>query len=325
MNTSRTNAAEYAILDDINNYIQTLGSMCALAHVLEEHYGAVSRIAPAMRPGPGRKTQESDPVTPDMVSQGRGIDIIIEVKRSLPSSEGGRAAVMDQITKYCGDLAGWKRAPDSHDVMLMTHISKSTMWADFLDEELKNKGPSLGSKVSVIEYVRDSERETYFIVKKVWGETSNPRLNKHLRNGIVVKGEHLIKKLSDVQFCDSKPNVAYTMSILWDQILPALIARGMDPSGKKGAAVDRAVDLAEVMAKAREATSPFRYPPRQAWVEEALDALVRLKMAKRISDGRFLIHYKSIRSDLVKFFVRNLAKSRTRKRKKKRSGRRKHA
>ena len=50
MNTRDDRTDEGAILDGIDNYKMTLGSMCALAHVLEKYYGAESRIAPAMYP-----------------------------------------------------------------------------------------------------------------------------------------------------------------------------------------------------------------------------------------------------------------------------------
>ena len=108
--------------------------MCALAHVLEKHYGAESEIAPLMRPGPRGRDLAADPVTPDMPSQGQNVDLVVEIKRSLPNNEGGRAAFLRQIRKHDDDLAGWVRAPRSHDIMQMVHMSKSSQWADFLGD-----------------------------------------------------------------------------------------------------------------------------------------------------------------------------------------------
>ena len=279
--------------------------MCALAHVREKHYDAKTRIAPAMRPSRYNKVQAVDTVTPDMVSQGKGVDLVVEVKRSLPGSKGGRCAALDQIAKYDDDLSGWTRSPRRHDIMLMTHMSKSSRWADFLSEAVKKKRVAFRRKVSVVEYVRDSERETYFILKNVWGETRNAALNRHLHNGIVVRGEQITKKM-DVQFCDSKPDVAYTMSVLWDQIFPVLIAENKHHGSRGREAVDHAVDLAGIMGKMRVSTKSLSCPPRQPWIAEALEAFVRLRMAERLPDGRFLVHYKSVRGDLVKFFVKRL-------------------
>ena len=309
MSTNSDRTDEDAILDGIDNYKMTLGSMCALAHVLEKHYGAESWIAPAMRPIPRDGITASDPVTPDMLSQGRGINLVVEVKRSLPSGRRGRNAVLGQITKYDGDLAGWKWTPQTHGIILMTHMSKSSQWADFLAESLKRKRISLGKKLAVVEYVCDSERETYFILKMVWGETGNATLNKHLHNSIVVKWKEIIKKISVVRFCDSKPDVAYTLSILWGQVFPALITRDryLSTTGQK--AINYTVDLAKIMGSLRESQGPFFYPPKQQWVYEALDTCVRLKMARRLSGGRFLIYYRPIGGDLVTFFVKKLAKA----------------
>lgn len=306
---SSNRADEDAILDVIDNYKMTLGSMCALAHVLEMHYGAESWIAPAVRPSPRDNTQAADPVTPDMLSQGQDVNLVVEVKRSLPNNEGGRDAFLDQIKKYDQDLTGWKWTPQTHDIVLMTHMSKSSQWADFLDESLKEKKISFRRKMVVVEYVRDSERKTYFILKRVWGKTSNAVLNKHLHNSIVLSGEEIIKKISVVRFCDSKPDVAYTLSILWDQVFPALITRDEHLSTMGRKVLDLVVDRSTIMNKLRKPSGPFYYPPRQQWISEALDALIKLKMAKQISDGRFLVHYRSIRDDLVRFFVKKIAKA----------------
>lgn len=308
MNTSRRRPAEDAILDGIDNYKMTLGSMCALAHVLEKHYGAESQIAPLMRPGPRGRDLVADPVTPDMLSQGQNVDLVVEIKRSLPNNEGGRAAFLRQIRKYDDDLAGWVRAPRSHDIMLMVHMSKSSQWADFLDDALKNKKITLDRKVSIVEYVRDSERNTYFILKMVWGETSNATLNKHLHKSIVVNAEEMVKKMSLVQFCDSRPHVAYTMSILWGTIFPALVTPDDHLSTRGRKALDFEVDLAEIMAKIRKSPESLFYPPRQSWITDALDMLVRLKMVERLTGGRFLVHYKSARSSLARLFARKLAR-----------------
>ena len=309
MSTSSNRADEDAILDDIDNYKMTLGSMCALAHVLEKRYGAESRIAPAMRPSTRDNIQAADPVTPDMLSQGQGVDLVVEVKRSLPSNEGGRDAFLDQIRKYDQDLVGWEREPQTHDIVLMTHMSKSSQWADFLDKSLKEKKITLRRKMIVVEYVRDSERKTYFILKKVWGETGNATFNKHLHNAITVSGDEIVKKISVVRFCDSKPDVAYTLSILWDQVFPALITKDEHLSTMGRKALDVVVDLPVIMDKLRKSSGRFFYPPRQPWISEALDALIKLKMAKRSPGDIFLVHYKSIRGDLVRFFVKKLAKT----------------
>ena len=198
-------------------------------------------------------------------------------------------------------------------MVVITHISKSTLWVDFLGDAVKQNKSLFDRNVAVIEYVRDSERETYFVLKKAGGKISNVELDGHLRIGIVVKGREIIKKTTLARFCDSKPDVGYTMTILWNQIFPVLIAKDEHVASKGKKVIDRAVDLAEIMAKARELAGSFSYPPRQAWVVEALDALARLKMAERLPDGRFLVHYKPIRGDLVRFFVRKLVKARARK------------
>ena len=308
MTTSSRRRAENAILDRIDNYRSTLGSMCAFAHVGDKYYGSMSRISPVMRPSPRNKIQAIDPITPDMVVEGGGVALVVEAKRSLPGNEAGRAAALRQIMKYDDDLAGWSRRPTTHDVVVIAHISKSTQWADFLGDAVKQNKSLFDRNVSVIEYVRDSERDTYFVLKKVWGKTSNAELDEHLRIGIVVKGREIVKKTTLARFCDSKPDVGYTMTILWNQIFPVLIAKDEHVATKGKKVIDLAVDLAEIMAKARELAGSFSYPPRQAWVAEALDALVGLKMAERLPDGRFLVHYKPIHGDLVKFFVRKLVK-----------------
>lgn len=307
LSTNRKRGTD-SLLDSIDNYKLTLGSMCALAHVLEKRYSAESRIAPKMHTSHHSKTGAASPVTPDMLSQGQDIDLIVEVKRSLPSSDGGRNAVLAQITRYDSDLTGWKRIPRTHDIMLMTHMSKSSEWADFLDESLKQKKASFARKVSVVEYVRDSERVTYFILKNAWGETSNATLNAHLHKGVVVKGEEAVRKMGVIQFSDSKPDIVYTISILWGHIFPALITKDEHVSTRGRQAIDLKVDLTAIMSKTRKSLGSFFYPPRQPWIAEALDMLVKMKMAERHPDGQFLVHYKSVRGDIICFFAKKLTK-----------------
>ncbi len=312
--TNESRTAEDRTLDSIDNYKTTLGAMCALAHVLERHYGAESRIAPVMHPSPRNRIQATDPVTPDMVSEGKDVDLVVEVKRSLPNNKSGQIDALNQIRKYDDDFAGWKRNTTAHDIMLMVHTSKSSRWVVFLGKKQSEKKASFDRKVTIVEYMRSSERETYFQLKRVWGKTSNAVLNRHLYNGIIVKSEQIIKMISVAKFCDSKPDIAYTMSILWNYIFSSLIAKDKHLSTKGRKAVDHMFDLKEIMDKLRDAEGPFSYPPKQAWISEALNAFVILKMAERHSGDRFLVHYKSIRGDLVEFFVKKLAKSAVRKR-----------
>lgn len=309
MSTSSTRAAEDAILDSIDSYTQTQESMCAFAQVLEKHYGAESRIAPAMRPSHSGGSRAGGAVTPDMVSQGRGINLVIEAKRSLPSGEGGRAAVLAQLGRYDGDLDGWRRNPPTHDIVLMTHMSKSAQWADFLKDALKKKKASFDRKVSVVGYVRDSERATYMILKNEWGSTSNAELNRRLHDGIVVRGRDYIKKMNSAMFSDSKPHVAYTMGILWEDFFLPLAARGGQPGPIGQKPGGPAVDLPEIMDAMRRPAVPFSCAPKQAWVAEALDALVGLKMLRRLPDGRFLVHGRPAGDDNLGFFVRELARA----------------
>lgn len=309
LSTSDSRTDEVAILDSVDNYKMTLGSMCALAYVLKKHYSAESRIAPTMHAASRDGTRANSPVTPDMLSQGQGVNLIVEVKRSLPNNEGGQNASLDQITKYGRDLEGWKDIPQTHDLLLMTHMSKSSQWADFLAESLKRKKVPPGKNIAVVEYVRDSERETYFILKMVWGKTGNTTLNDYLHNAIVINGKEIIKMMSVAQFYDSKPNVAYTLSVLWGYVFPTLITMDEHYSTKGRKSVDLMVDLDKIMDKLKETSEPFFYPPRQPWISEALHILVKLKMAKHISNNKFIVYYKSIRCDLVKFFAKKIVKA----------------
>lgn len=118
-----------------------------------------------MRPGRRGRGLAGGAATPDMLSQGRGIDLVIEVKRSLPGGGAGRATALGQLGRYDDDLDGWRRSPPTHDIVPMTHMSKSAQWADFLKDALKRKKASFNRKVSVVECVRDSERATYMILK----------------------------------------------------------------------------------------------------------------------------------------------------------------
>lgn len=313
LNTNENRTAENRTLDSIDNYKTTLGAMCALAYVLEKHYGAESRIAPVMDPSPRNRIQATDPVTPDMVSEGNDVDLVVEVKRSLPNNKSGQIDALNQIRKYDDDLTGWKRNTRRHDIMLMVHTSKSAQWAVFLGRMQGEKKTSFNRKVTIVEYMRSSERETYFQLKRVWGKTSNAVLNRHLYNGIVVKSDQIIKMISVAKFCDSKPDIAYTMSILWNHIFSSLITKDKHWSAKGRKAVDHMFDLKEIMEKLRDAEGSFSYPPKQAWISEALNAFVLLEMAERHPGDRFLVHYKSVRGDLVEYFVKKLAKSTARK------------
>ena len=297
------------ILDKIDNYKQTVGVIGALGLTLVRHYDAKFRIGHKLHPSSQNRIQAKDPVTPDIVAQGKNIALIGEVKKSFPQDHKRWLADIKQIEKYDDILNNWLESDvKNHDVMLLIHMSRSVSFKKFLISKIQKKQVVFTHPLSIVEFVRNSERNTFFALRKIWGQLTNKTLDKYLSTDpINVRADEIVVELSTHWFYDSEPEPAYTMSILWDKIFPNKISPEMYRKAGSKKKPEITITINEILNECKTFfSSPNSSFPRKSWINKAMDELVKLKRAKKIDDGVYKVFYQRINPDPLKIFVKEL-------------------
>jgi hypothetical protein len=294
------------LLNAIDNYRQTVGAIVAFGVILVQYYKADFRIGHRLRPSPKNRIQAQDDITPDIVSQGNNLNLIGEVKKSFPRDQALWLGYLKQVEKYDDELSNWIRNDVTiHDLMLITHLSRSVQLRDFIEQKLAGNEITFTRPLSVIEFVRSSERNTFWTLRKLWGNISNQELNRYLTQAIQVNANNIVIQLSSVWFYDSEPEVPYTMSIIWDKIFPEKAT----PEKFRAAGGRRIIDLTftvdEILEKCRRFfSSPNSCFPRKSWITKAMDGFVKLKRAKKIASETYNVSYHKIGTDSLEIFAR---------------------
>ncbi len=294
------------ILDQIDNYRQTVGAIVALGSILIRYYNATFKIGHRLKPSSNNRIQQTDDVTPDVVSQGNELNLIAEVKKSFPRDEDRWLTDLKQIEKYDDELTNWvKNDVKTHDLMLITHLSRSIQFKNFVEKKIAENKVIFERPLSIVEFVRNSERHTFWALRKVWGKISNKTLDGYLTESIQIRADNIVTELSSVWFYDSEPEVSYTMSMIWDKIF----SEKGTPEKFRQAGGRRIIELVftidEILDKCRTFfSSPDSSFPRKSWIIKAMDDFVKLKRAKKISEETYTIYYHKIGPDSLEIFVR---------------------
>ena len=289
------------ILADCRLYKITTEMITALGAIFKMHYGASIGVGRKVRRESAGGQAMPDPVTPDMMVQGRGLSIVVEIKAGFPSGPHARQKIFEQLKKYDSRLVGWmERDVDRHDIMVVTRPQNAVEMSDYLGLKTSAAGGAFSSPLCVAELARLGGDEESFFVRAVSGRLTNERLRSSMRRGIEISTAVNLLSFSALWFYDSEPDPPYTMSVLWENIFPEIASR-MAATGQKTVPLRATVD--EIMMEFRALAPSAPLGPRRKWIAKAMDGLVKIKMAERAADGTYIVSYTVKKGNLLDIFA----------------------
>ena len=250
----------------------------------------------------------SDPVTPDMMAQGRGLNVVVEIKAGFPSGARARQKILDQLRKYDCKLVGWmEKGADAHDIMVVTRLQNSVEMSDYLQRAAAG-GNALSNQLCVAEFAQLGGDAESFFIRTVSGNPTNKRLRSYMRSGAEISVDSIVLDFNTFWFYDSEPHPPYTMSIICEKILPLIAAKEAGEDGPRletptlCATVDGIMEIFHALATSARST------PRRRWIVKGMDGLVKIGMARKDTDGSYIVDYSLIEvEDLLEVFVRKWA------------------
>ena len=302
----------------VDDYIQTVGSILAFSQTLNYECKFDSFIGKKLHTSPDNRISPDEDVTPDLVSMKDTQGIVTEVKKTISANSRHWDEVLKQLEKYDDKLSQWNddETVTKHEIVLLTHHTKSNQLEEKLKDSLKKGVITLKRNVSIIEFVRNSERQTFFNLKLTWGDMSIPEFNSKLKNCISVNMKYLINQLSSIKFYDAEPHVVYTMSILWDHYIskqPTNEQRRASVRTNKTMIVPVHLDNAyKDLVDLFGPKQAHRYQcqvPRRSWVKKALDRFCEIKLGVDKGNDTYEIKFRNIpnMTDKIEYFSRIFA------------------
>ena len=298
---------------EIDAYTLSLQAML----VLEKIFGDVVRAK--VRVGPRMQTSDGSEVTPDMVFEVpsghfAGYRAVNEVKSQYPPPGHSRRKLARQIRQY-GDIeSGWSaRRPAAaagpgrratYDLMLTVPMGHAGDYIDNLPGDLRAAGAPVAREICILGFERDPQRADRLRAKKVHGRLSVPEIDELLAEGSTHVAYGMLGKLSTVKFYDSNPPVPYMMSILWSVVFPSIIHAKKRKEMEQGRTVEIRVGEGRICALVSKLAPPSNpHCIKSAWVTAALDKLVDVKLARKVGDGEYVIHYRQGESHVLDWLI----------------------
>lgn len=280
------------ILSEIDDYEQTVGAIIALGHIIIYDLRGNFKIGHKLITTSDNRVTKNVTITPDIVGQNTEYNLIGEVRKDLPMDQGLWLEEIKQVEKYDDDLTGWPlKDAKNHDLVLLTHHLRSSTLAEFVQEQIGKKGLTFNRLMAIVEFVRNRERRLFWDLKKVYGTFSNPQLEMMLKRGVGVPGSKIVEQLSSLKFYDAEPHVVYTMSLIWDHVLPekGTVEKFREARGKKTVEIPFTID--EVITSLRNYFAPpdSAFPKRE-WIFHAMSTFEQLGYARKEED-KYTIQY----------------------------------
>ncbi len=278
--------------------------MLAALGAIFSRYGASVDVGRAVRRVSADGTIVPGPVTPDMMAQGRGLSVVVEIKAGFPSCARARQKIFEQLKKYDCRLVGWmEKDVDRHDIVAATLPQNAVEMSNYLNSKAGSDGGPFSNPLCVAEFARLRRDEESFFVKAVSGCLTNPGLCSSMRRGIEISTLSALLNFSALWFYDSEPHPTYTMSILWEKIFSEAVKGRILQEGAQ-----LCITVDEIMEGFRALGSFAPSIPRRRWIVKAMDGLVKIKMARKGADGAYIVDYASIKGeDLLEVFARKWA------------------
>lgn len=142
------------ILAECRSYKDTTEMLAALGAIFSR-YGASVDVGRAVRRVSADGTIVPGPVTPDMMAQGRGLSVVVEIKAGFPSCARARQKIFEQLKKYDCWLAGWmEKDVDRHDIVAATLSQNAVETSKYLNSKAGSDGGPLSNPLCVAEFAR---------------------------------------------------------------------------------------------------------------------------------------------------------------------------
>jgi hypothetical protein len=331
--TGKAGFSASRLLEDVDTYVDAIYAVIALINHARWDDDA-KKMRPEVKYGIGRRfltsASHSTPtteVTPDgavQFSPARGM--IAEAKPGVARAKAVWLKNLDQLKKYDDDLSGWWTADGkvtAHDIVALIPLPRAADFIDLVQGELKRGAITFTRPLSIVAFVKNTGAETTWVILQTqpaaFGQISDPVLREKLRRAVPIDWQVILVHYNDPRFIDAEPPLAYTLYILWDYLFSKMASGRQAEPGEKWIGID--VNLEALTAEVQtyygfKSDGPGAVDvPRQRWIRRALDALVAVGMAVRVTDNDYLVKYRRYRTkdgDTVTFFGRKLFQNRER-------------
>lgn len=312
------------ILNEVEDYEETVIAIIAFSHEVRWDRENI-KIVPDSLFLIGRRMGKIDPsknsehaLFPDIVIQlNNRYGIVAEVKKRIPLERSHWDETFEQISKYDEDLIGWvtrDETIENYDLALLTHITRKVDVTDYYKKQYDKGKFNFKKRFAIVAFNRGGEGKEYMYLEKHYGEFSDDNLNERLRRVVAIPLETVLP-LYSIKFYDARPPMPYLLNILWIDIFPQFISEESNEREFKKYPTIK-LDVAVVTERLQKQFSHMRDDdrqqeiPRQDWIREAFEVLVRLKFARRLTDGSnaYEVEFKTIR-DPLNSFAKKIRKS----------------
>lgn len=321
MSTSGDADLERAIEEakkEFRDYVATVHALCALVSLTICEEGTIASggrysFGRRMRTSPqNRVSGKSLEVTPDaVIQQSELLGYIAEAKATLPELTAFWSERATQIFKYDDDLTGWwtddGRVPVS-DLVCLVGAPHTTKFADFVEQHGQQQGWTFNRQQCYLEISYTKEGECLYL-KLERGHLTAPEILTAVHEGREFPREDLIADFNGAKFYDGSPPPELVMELLWHDVFTR---RRSTEKIERDASLgyyplDVSVsDLTDTLQRefgSRGASRQDVQYPTQEWVKDALDAFVRVNLAKHESSDKYLIKFRHLRGELIEKFA----------------------
>lgn len=279
------------------------------------------RLTPLATAEQSGQSRAGPDVRPDLglvIEDNKGI--LGEVKKNFPKDDVKRAQnIFRQLKRYDQNLTGWpatNKQVQSHEVVLLVHLTVSTYALEFCKEQLSQMGIKFERPFSIIEFSRIPQVQEFFHFRTVLGELTELGEEKRLKYGVQVKMEHLLKEYARTKLYDAEPPLPYLVQQIWFHVVTPVASE--DPkfeSLRKNQKLSVHLEIEDIVERLDEGFSfrhwhgqdPERQPhiPRKEWVRQACEFLVESGKAEW-ADGdektRIVVFYRNYK-DIQDHFI----------------------
>lgn len=321
MSTSADGDFERAIEEakkECGDYEATVHALCALVTLTISQDGT---IAPGGRYSFGRRMRTSSQnrvtngpveVTPDaVIQQSTQLGYVAEAKATLPEFEDFWRKRARQVFKYDDDLTGWwtdDGCMPTCDLVCLIGAPDTTKFADFVEQYAQQHGWRFNRNQCYLEISYTKGGECLYL-KLERGSLTDIHILNAVYEGREFPEEDLIADFSGAKFYDGTPPPEIVMELLWHDVFTR---RRSTDKIERDASVGyyplrvSVSDLTNTLQ--REYGSPgatredVQYPTQES-VKDALDAFVRIDLAKHDSGDEYLIKFRHLRVELIERFA----------------------
>ncbi|MDD5242443.1 MAG: hypothetical protein PHU49_00355 [Syntrophorhabdaceae bacterium] len=241
-------------------------------------------------------------VTPDVVVQLSEHNGIVGEVKITASTERDFDRAFEQMQNYDQELKGWRTEDEAvgmHDLALLVDDLERTAAKNYFGSK------SFERNFTLIACAVQRRAKEVCKIEKYYGAFSDERVEQKLAEPVPVPLEELIGQISAVKFYDTPPPTEYTMNILWMNVFNELKERNGERKDKS-----LTVECKEITRMLCEKFSfeqqDERQPkiPKEAWVREALDALVSIQYAQKdpVDGNKYYIQSYQKKGDMLAVF-----------------------